>query len=322
MKIVLTYPIGDSGLAVLRESGAEIYIANSNQPKVLWGCLRDADALIARMVHCGAELIEHCPRLKVIGLTGVGHDSVDVAYAAKRGIPVVYTPGINQLSTAEHVMACMLALSKNLLQADEQLRTGSWQVRDAGRSFELAGKRVGIVGFGATGQSLAPLCSAIGMRVAAYTRSHDRTRIEGAGVEFYGDLDRLLAECDVISLHVPLTEQTRGMIGPRELGLMKPTALFINCSRGQVVQEQALADALNAGRLAGAAVDVFSSEPVPPDHPLLHAKNLLCTPHAAGLTREAVDRMAIQCALGCLAVCRGERWEDVVDPSAYHKAAN
>jgi len=320
VKIVLTYPIGDPGLTVLRESGAEIYVANSARTETYLDRLQDADAFIVRMARCGAQLIDRCPRLKVIGLTGVGYDNVDVGYAARRGIPVVYTPGVNRISVAEHVMACMLSLSKNLLQADAGVRAGSWQIRDAGKSFELAGKKIGIVGFGATGQSVCALCSGIGMRVAACTRSRDRARIEGAGAEFYRDLDGLLADCDVISLHVPLTPQTEGLIAKRELARMKPTALLINCSRGKVVNEQDLADALNAGRLAGAATDVFSTEPVEEDNPLLHARNLLCTPHAAALTREAVDRVAVQCALGCLAVCRGERWKDVVDPSAYNRA--
>lgn len=317
MKYVLTHPLRDAGMDVLRESGAEVFVANSAEPQTYLDQLRDADGFIVRVGLCGADIIGQCPKLKVIGRTGVGYDNVDVAFAREHGIPVVFTPGANHRSVAEHTVALMFALAKNIMEADSELRAGNWKIRDAGKAFELAGKRVGIVGVGAIGRQVAGLCRAIGMETAGYSHSHNREKVEAAGCAYYGELDQLLRECDIITIHNPLTEETRGMISARELGLMRSTALLINTSRGPIVNGRDLAGALNNGVIAGAAVDVYDREPPDADDPVFTAKNLLCTPHSAALTREATNRMAVQCAKGCVAVCRGERWQDVVDRSVY-----
>lgn len=317
MKIVLTHPLSQAGLDVLRDSRAQLYIANSAQPASYIDQLRDADAFIVRIGLCPAEIIDQCPKLKVIGRTGVGYDNVDVAHAASLGIPVVFTPGANNRSVAEHTLASIFALAKNLQQADSQLRQGGWNIRDAGKAFELYGKKVGVIGVGAIGAIVAQLCRGVGMRTAGFSHSRNRQKVEAAGCEYYEDLGQLLRDCDIITIHNPLTPETQNMITARELAMMKPTALLINTSRGPIVNEQDLADALNRGVIAGAAVDVYSAEPAMPDNPVFTAQNLLCTPHSAALTRESTDRMAVQCAKGCLAICRGERWEDVVDKSVY-----
>lgn len=295
----------------------ELYIANSAEPASYLDQLQDADAFIIRVGLCPADIIDRCPNLKVIGRTGVGYDNVDVAHATSLGIPVVFTPGANNRSVAEHAVASMFALAKNIKEADAQLREGNWKIRDAGKAFELNGKKVGIIGVGAIGRIVAELCQAVGMRTAGFSHSHNRKKVEDAGCEYYDDLDQLLQDCDIITIHNPLTPETRDMITSRELSMMKKTALLINTSRGPIVNEQDLADALNRGAIAGAAVDVYSTEPAVADNPVFTAKNLICTPHSAALTREATDRMAVQCALGCLAVCRGEHWQNVVDKGVY-----
>ncbi len=317
MKYVLTHSLRDAGMEVLKESGAEIYVANSAEPATYLEQLRDADGFIIRVGLCGADIIDQCPKLKVIGRTGVGYDNVDVAHARELGIPVVFTPGANNRSVAEHAVAAMFALSKNLKEADEELRHGNWKIRDANRTFELGGKKVGIVGIGAIGRIVAELCRSIGMETAGFSHSHNRAKVEAAGCEYYEDLNRMLQECDIITIHNPLTPETKNMITTAELQLMKPTALLINTSRGPIVNEQDLADALNHDVISGAAVDVYSEEPAKLENPVFHAKNLLCTPHSAALTREATNRMAVQCAKGCVAVCKGEQWNDVVDKSVY-----
>lgn len=319
MKFVLTHAPSQAGMDVLEESGAEIYVANSAQPETYLDQLQDADGFIIRVGLCPAELIDCCPNLKVIGRTGVGYDNVDVKHAAQRGIPVVFTPGANNRSVAEHAVASMFALAKNMLEADAQLRKGDWKIRDAGKAFELQGKKVGIIGVGAIGRIVAQLCQAIGMETAGFSHSHNREKVEAAGCQYYEEMDDLLRECDIITIHNPLTPETKDMISARELSLMKPTALLINSSRGPIVNEKDLADALNQGVIAGAAVDVYSVEPAEMNNPVFEAKNLICTPHSAALTREAKDRMAVQCAKGCVAVCRGEQWPDVVDRSVYKK---
>ena len=317
MKIVVSHALSDDGMKILRESGAEIFVAGSAEPETFFDELKDADAFIIRLGQCREDLIRRLPNLKVIGRTGVGYDNVDVAYAAGCGIPVVFTPGANSRSVAEHAVALMFALAKDLENADPDLRAGSWKVRDAGRAFELFDKKVGIIGTGAIGKIVAELCRGVGMKTAAYSHSHNRAKVEAAGCEYYDELDDLLRDCDIITIHNPLTPQTRGMIGARELGLMKKTAILINTSRGPIVNGKDLADALNSGVIAGAAVDVFDTEPVSMDDPVLTARNLIATPHLAALTREAKNRMSVKCAEGCLAVLRGEKWPDVVDRSVY-----
>ena len=317
MKIVLTHALSQAGMDVLEASGAQLYVANSAEPKTYLTQLKEADAFIIRVGMCPAELISQCPNLKVIGRTGVGYDNVDVPYATLRGIPVVFTPGANNRSVAEHAVACMFALAKNLQEADIQLREGNWKVRDSQKAFELQGKKVGIIGVGAIGKIVAELCQALGMQTAGFSHSRNRTKVEAAGCEYYEDMEQLLRECDIITIHNPLTPETRDMISTKQLTMMKKTALLINTSRGPIVNERDLADALNRSIIAGAAVDVYSAEPPLSDNPVFSAKNLICTTHSAALTRESMDRMSVWCAEGCLAICCGGRWESVVDPSVY-----
>ena len=317
MKIVLTHALSQAGMDLLKANGVDLYVANSAQPETYLDQLKDADAFIIRIGLCPAQIIDHCANVKVIGRTGVGYDNVDVAHAASLGIPVVFTPGANNRSVAEQAVAYMFALSKNLQEADRELRQGNWAIRDADKSFELQGKKVGIIGVGAIGKIVAELCQALGMQTAGYSHSRNRVKVEAAGCEYYDDMEQLLRDCDIITIHNPLTPQTRNMISAKQLAMMKKTALLINTSRGPIVNEQDLADALNHDIIAGAAVDVFSVEPVPMDNPIFTAKNLICTPHSAALSRESMDRMGLWCAQGCLAVCRGEQWEHVVDKSAY-----
>ena len=317
MKIVISHMLSDEPMKLLKESGAEIYVAGSADPESFFDELKDADCFINRLGEFRESVIRRLPKLKVIGRHAVGYDNIDVACATSLGIPVVFTPGANSRSVAEHAVALMFALAKDLENADPELRAGNWKVRDAGRTFELYGKKVGIVGIGAIGNIVAQLCRGVGMQTAGYSHSHNRAKVEAAGCEYYENLDDLLRECDIVTIHNPLTPNTLNMIGERELGLMKKTALLINTSRGPIVNSKALADALNNGVIAGAAVDVFDTEPAKSDDPVFTAKNLIATPHLAALTREAKARMGIRCVEGCLAVLRGERWNDVVDKSVY-----
>lgn len=316
MKFVLTHPLNEAGMELLRENNADIFIANSSDPREYLDQLKAADAFIIRLAKCDASILAACPNLKVIGRTGVGYDSIDSAYATKAGIPIVITPGANTLSVAEHVIALMFALSKNLCQADAELRKGNWLIRDANKTFELSGRKIGIIGVGAIGREVARLCQGLGMKTAGLDTFAPQNVI-AAGCEPYDDLHTLLRDCDVISLHSPLTPETRGMISAPEFAVMKPGAMLINCSRGPVVDARALAHALNSGTLACAGVDVYEDEPARLSDPVFSAKNTICTPHAAALTAESNARMAYQCAQGCLAVCRGEKWPAVADRRVY-----
>ena len=230
-----------------------------------------------------------CPRLRLISVWGTGTDHVDLEAAARRGVTVTNTPGVSAISTAEHALALLLAVARRIPQLETAMRQGEWP---RGQSIELHGKTCGIVGLGAIGHQFARIASGIGMRVIAWTM-HPKPE---PGVEFV-ELDDLYRASDVVSVHLRLSPATEGFIGPRQLALMKPTAILINTARGAIIDEAALIDALAAGRLAGAGLDVFSAEPLPPGHPLAKLPNVVLTPHCAGITPEALEaglRMAVE----------------------------
>lgn len=316
MKFVMTQAVCPEGLALL-DGAAQVYVADDQDPNHYLDQMRDADALVVRIAKCDGHAIEHSPNLKVIGRTGVGYDSVDVKKATELGIPVVITPGANNRSVAEHAVAMMFALAKNLCEGQTEMKKGNWEIRGAKKAFELEGKKVGILGLGAIGRETAKICQGVGMRLAGYDPFLSREQVEALGAEYFADYRALLRACDIVSIHVPLTEETRDMISGAELAEMKSTALVINCSRGGIVNEADLCAALRDGTIAGAGTDVYCDEPPRPDDPLLNTPNLICSPHSAAQTREAVIHMAALCVEGCLAVCRGEKWPFVADPKVY-----
>ena len=230
-----------------------------------------------------------CPRLRLISVWGTGTDHVDLAAAARHGVAVANTPGVSAISIAEHALALLLAVARRIPRLDAATRRGEWP---RGESVELHGKTCGIVGLGAIGHRFARIAAGIGMRVIAWTMQPKPE----PDVEFM-ELDDLYGASDVVSIHLRLSPATEGFIGPRQLALMKPTAILINTARGAIVDEVALIDALAAGRIAGAGLDVFSTEPLPAGHPLAQLPNVVMTPHCAGITPEALEaglRMAVE----------------------------
>lgn len=320
MKFVMTQAVCPQGMELLKDL-AEVYVADNGDPNNYLDEMRDADALIVRIAKCDGKAIAGSPALKVIGRTGVGYDSVDVAEATKRGIPVVITPGANNRSVAEHAVAMMFALSKNLYEAQTEMLRGNWKIRDAKKAFELEGKTVGVIGLGAIGRETAKICQGCGMKLAGYDPFLSREKIEALGADYYENYEDLLKVSDIVTIHVPLTEGTRNMISKPQLEMMKDTALLINCSRGGIVNEQDLVEALKNGTIAGAGTDVYCSEPPATDDPLLNCPNLIASPHSAAQTREAVIKMAQMCVRGCLAVCQGKKWPYVADKSVYDHPA-
>lgn len=316
MKVVMTQAVCPEGFQML-EDRADIYVADNGDPNNYLEEMKDADAIIVRIASCNGNVIENSPNLKVIGRTGVGYDSVDVKTATEHGIPVVITPGANNRSVAEHAVAMMFALSKNLVEAQQEMCAGNWKIRDAKKAFELEGKKVGILGLGAIGRETAKICRGCGMGIAAFDPFMTKEQIEGHGAEYYEDYEELLKECDIVTIHVPLTDGTRNMISKRQLQMMKKTALLINCSRGGIINEVDLTEALREGMIAGAGTDVYCSEPPKADDPMLNCPNLIVSPHSAAQTREAVIKMARMCINGCLAVVEGKKWPYVADKAVY-----
>jgi D-3-phosphoglycerate dehydrogenase len=245
--------------------------------------IRDAVAVvnIRSSSQFTAEVFQRSPHLRLLSVWGTGTDHVDLPEAAKQGVQVTNTPGVSAYSVAEHALALMLAVARRIPAQDAAVRQGTWP---RGQGIELRGKTLGIVGLGAIGRRFAELGRAIGMHVIAWTLHPDQT----LGLDLV-DFDELLRSSDVVSVHLRLSEQTKGMIGAREFELMKKSAILVNTARGAIVEEPALVEALSANRIAGAGLDVFGTEPLPPHHALTKLDNVVLTPHSAGITPEALD---------------------------------
>ncbi|CAN7517197.1 hydroxyacid dehydrogenase [Aminobacter sp. LjRoot7] len=261
-------------------------------------------ALVVRLVELiDRDMMAASRNLRIVAKHGVGTNDIDVAAASALGITVIMATGANAHSVAEHALGLILALTKDFLRQDGHIRNGLWDKRlYAGR--ELRGQKLGLVGFGLIGQILARMVAPIGMQVSAYDPFAPEEAFAG-GVERATSLNALLAESDVVSLHCPLTDSTRGLIGAREIALMKPTAYLVNTARGEVVDEPALIAALHAGRIAGAGLDSFAEEP-PVANPLWQLPNVILTPHVAGVTEDARRAVSIMTATNVLAFLRGE----------------
>ena len=234
-----------------------------------------------------AEMLAALPDLRHIAVFGAGTDNIDVAAAARLGISVSNAPGVNARSVAEHALALTLAVARALPRHERELRAGRWTHFDG---VELAGKAFGVIGLGAIGRHTARIAAAFGMRVLAWSPRHDEERARAAGATLL-TFDEVLSAAEVVSLHVAVSDRTRGLIGVEQLALMKPGSILINTARGALVDEAALLTALTSGRLRGAGLDVYAEEPLPPGHPLTTLENVVLTPHCGWMTHEARDRL-------------------------------
>jgi D-3-phosphoglycerate dehydrogenase len=291
--VLIFEPIHADAVALLREK-AEVVWATSLDEEVLLSQVAEVDGIVVRAAgQVTRRLMAAAPRLKVVGRHGAGVDNIDLDAARDLGVVVVNTPDAVTEPVAEHCLALMLALSKKIVRADEAVRRGQWQARFEYIGTELRGKTLGVVGFGRIGQRLATLCHrALEMPILYY----DMVACPAAEAELVArrvPLAELLAEADVVSIHVPLLPGTVHLIGEAELRRLKPTALLINTSRGPVVDQSALVQALQAGRFAGAGLDVFDPEPLAVDNPLAGLENVVLTPHMASHTHEGLRRMAL-----------------------------
>ena len=257
--------------------------------------LLSADALIVRSsTEVDADMMARAPQLRAIGRAGVGVDNVDIIAASERGIAVFNAPGGNTIAAAELTMALLISVARKVPAADASLRRGDWD-RAAFKGVELQGKTLGLIGAGRIGGEVAVRCQAFGMPVIVYDPYLTQERADELGVLLV-PLDEVLDLADFISIHVPLNDETRAICGPSALARMKPTAFLVNASRGGVVDEEALVAALHSGDIAGAALDVYESEPLPDDSPLREAPNLVLTPHLGASTAEAQIGVATEVA--------------------------
>ena len=294
-RIVILDPLSEAGLKLLRAAGLEVEERPGLKGEQLRQALLEADGAICRSgVKITRDVLEGNSRLKVIVRAGVGVDNIDLEAATRRGIVVMNTPGGNTISTAEHTLALMFALARKICPAYRSLQEGRWE-RSRYMGTQLYGKVLGVVGLGRVGQAVAERAKALGMRVIGYDPFVSAAKAREWGVELFPNLRDLLPQVDFLTVHVPLTEQTRGMIGRAELALMKRGARIINCARGGIVDEAALLEALESGQLGGVALDVFEKEPCT-SSPLFGREDVVCTPHLGASTEEAQEQVAVEAA--------------------------
>jgi phosphoglycerate dehydrogenase-like enzyme len=292
---------------VILEAGPGGVYSESDLRKVA-----DVDALVVSMEPVNEQLLSACKKLKIVQRLGVGYETLDLQAAARRNIPCCNIEGVNKEAVAEHGMTLILALSKRLLEINRLTHQGRWNDArlQTKHVHELSGKTLGIIGLGNTGSSLARRARALGMNILYNdVRPIDPSVIEETQA-VYAEKEHLFRTADVISVNTDLNETTARMIDAKVLSLMQPHALFICCARGGIVDEPALRDALNTGKIAGAGIDVFDPEPIRPDNPLLQAKNIIVTSHVAGVTEETTQRIFDWAHENVRRVMRGEkpRW--------------
>jgi D-3-phosphoglycerate dehydrogenase len=306
--IVVLEPIHVDGIELLKKHGTVIQVPLGSSWKDLLNYSKEADAFVSRgFIKIPAEVLERAEKLKVIGVLGAGVDHIDVDFAEKRQIQIVRTPAALTDTVAEFTIGLMLALLRKIPMADAAVRKGEWNKKYSDLvGTDLMGKTVGIVGFGLIGSAVAKRLKAFGVNLLYYKRSRNFELEKKLGVK-YASFNELLAASDIISIHVPLTAETRHMISQREFSQMKQGVYIVNTSRGAVTDEKALYNALLSGRVAGAALDVFESEPLSGDSPLIGLDNVILTPHLAASSKEALRRMSIAVAEEVIRILLHER---------------
>src|SRR5579863_10548063 len=297
MKIMICDPISPKGIALFQQRPEfEVIVLKQRLPEAeLLPLVADVDALVVRSeTKVSRKVIENAPKLRVVGRAGVGVDNVDVDAATQRGIVVMNTPGGNTISTAELTFSMLMALARKIPQAHASMKAGEWN-RKAFSGVELYNKTLGILGMGRIGTEVARRAIAFGMRVLAYDPYLTLSRANALQVELL-ELDDVLARADFITVHMPLSDETKGMLNTAAFAKMKPGVRVLNCARGGIINETDLVEAIKSGRIAGAALDVYETEPPPKDFPLRDLPQVIMTPHLGASTEEAQENVGIEVA--------------------------
>ena len=314
-KKVLVIPnIHSAGIELLAaRPDVDYQILESQAPEAILNNVTDAHAIAVRTALISSEVINAAPHLQVVARHGVGYDSVDVPTLTSRNIPLAIAIHSNAVSVAEHAMFMLLSLAKQGVYHHQETRAGGFaRLRGTGRGVEIADKELLIIGFGRIGRQVAPRARAFGMEVSVYDPYVDHEIIQRAECRVVTDLNLGVTQADAITVHTPLNDETRGILGENQFARMKPNTFVINTARGGVVDETALVAALRSNAIAGAGVDVFVGEPAPPtsDNPLFSFDNVIVSPHSAGVTQESLKRTAIEMIQNVL-----NAFDDEIDPS-------
>lgn len=303
-RILLSKLINPAGMKVLEGKVEPVILADSSI-ETIKKMVAGVEGIILRTnIKLTRDIIDAASNLKIISRTGAGVDNIDVAAATEKGILVCHVPGVNSISVAEHALALILAIAKQLKVIDKAVHVGNWKIRYASKAEDLDGKTLGLVGIGHIGSLLAQKCRlAFNMKVIAY----DPYVKQAEGLELCSSLDQLFSQSDFISIHVPYTKETHHLVNSRLLSLMKPDSYLINTSRGAVVDEKALIEVLRNTSIAGAGLDVFEKEPPSLDNPLLKFNNVITTPHSGGLNRDCERKLAIEAAQAVIDLLEGRQ---------------
>lgn len=303
-KVLIPQDINACGKEYLQQKGFNVVLGSGSDTATIKREVADCDALIVRTALYTADVIDAGKKLKIIARCGVGTDNIDVEAAERHGVYVTIAKNANVESVAEHAIALLLATSKNLVHCDEAIRRGNWEIRNNLPGTELHGKTLGIIGLGAIGSATAMKAHfGLGMNIIGYDPYPLQSKPDY--ITILNSMEEVFVNADAVSLHIPLTPETRNIVSKRILKLMKPSAYLINCSRGGIVDEGDLYNALVNKVIKGAALDVFSEEPPKVDNKLFLLSNLIVSPHNAGLTKEAADAMSMSCARAVEAVFSG-----------------
>jgi D-3-phosphoglycerate dehydrogenase len=307
-----TWPSTEPEAAVLARAGARLLIAETGDEAELLELVQEADAILTCFKRVSPAVVRAGRKLQVIGRYGIGVDNIAVDEATRAGIPVTNVPGYCSHEVAEHVLALILAHERGICRYDRGVREGDWSLTQGLPMRRVAGRTLGIVGFGRIGQALARKASGLDLRLLVHDPSAFARELSAFGAEAVA-LGELAAQSDYVSVHVPLTEETRGLIDRDLLRRMKPGGFVVNAARGGIVDQEALVEALRDGWIAGAGIDVFEPEQLPAEHPLLAERNLIATPHVAFYSEESVLELEVKAAENVVAILEGRRPEHVVN---------
>ncbi len=311
MKVLVSDPITPAGIELFKEAGFEVEVKTDHTKEELLAKIKNYDALIVRsQTKVTAEIIEAADNLKVIGRAGVGVDNVDVPAATRKGIIVLNAPDGNTISTAEHSIAMLMALARHIPEAHASMKAGAWD-RKKFTGVELNGKNLGIVGMGRIGTEVAKRMQAMGMTIYAYDPFFTEEKAAALGVKL-ATIEDIITNADFITVHTPLTAETKGLFGKAEFARMKKGVRLVNCARGGIYDEVALAEAIKAGQVAGAAIDVYPTEP-PTDRTLIELPQVVATPHLGASTIEAQENVAVDVAIEVIKILKGESFRNAVN---------
>lgn len=322
-RVLLIEPMYDPAGEALLRAACDVQVLVAPSRDAVLAAARDAHAICTRYPHkVDDALMAAAPDLVIVASSGRGTDAIDLDAATRRDIAVVNNPGFGPIPVSEQAVGFIIALARQFFRLDRKLREGAgWSHRGIGEVFDIHGRTLGIVGLGAIGTEMARKCrTAFGMNVLCYDPHVPASKAEALGARMVDTLDALLRESDFVSMHPELNDATRGMIGERELRLMKKSAFLINTARGKVVQQAALVRALTERWIAGAALDVYEDEPLGPGNPLFACENIILSPHVAGLSTDAIRGMAISAAEQMLDALAGKQPAHIVNPRVWDAA--